>query len=335
MRRRRGEWPRPTSTVAARCWEGGPACLPVTPRFLPARRTSGSHCAGILCSGSCFGWCTPPTTQHFPALWLDPSCQHPSRRLHTSHPTPLVRSPQVGTERQQHLRHRAVAAIEPWLDRFDAVVVGPGLGRNPLILATVADVVRSIRQRGIPIVVDADGLWLINQDLRLVQGEGRPAGWVAGSVGWCGWLCFHRLIAFQVHGARRAHEAVGWWMVQMGSAPQPPASAGRPAGARQAGAGRSRAERFAKTPSQGPVLLPACLPTCLPACLPAPRHATAGTVGLTLSPPPSPRAHLMQATATPSSLPTWWSSSGWLTSWGSTPAATQRCRRWQEGWGAP
>lgn len=34
----------------------------------------------------------------------------------------------------------AVAAIEPWLDRFDAVLVGPGLGRDPLILFTVAEV---------------------------------------------------------------------------------------------------------------------------------------------------------------------------------------------------
>ena len=42
--------------------------------------------------------------------------------------------------REQRARAAAVAAIEPWLDRFDAVVVGPGLGRDPLTLATVAEV---------------------------------------------------------------------------------------------------------------------------------------------------------------------------------------------------
>ncbi len=36
--------------------------------------------------------------------------------------------------------HEAAAAIEPWLDRFDAVLIGPGLGRDPLTLATVAEV---------------------------------------------------------------------------------------------------------------------------------------------------------------------------------------------------
>ncbi|EFN55939.1 hypothetical protein CHLNCDRAFT_57702 [Chlorella variabilis] len=64
----------------------------------------------------------------------------------------------------------AVAAIEPWLDRFDAVLVGPGLGRDPLILFTVAEVMRAVRRRGVPMVVDADGLWLVNQDPSLVAG---------------------------------------------------------------------------------------------------------------------------------------------------------------------
>ena len=116
-------------------------------------------------------------------------------------------------------RQRAVAAIKPWLDRFDAVVVGPGLGRDPLILDTVAEVgegawhrgsacgrgahtvpvwpgsgqwagamrsanasalswplascpqvMHAVRRRSLPMVVDADGLWLVNQQPGLVQG---------------------------------------------------------------------------------------------------------------------------------------------------------------------
>lgn len=68
----------------------------------------------------------------------------------------------------------AAAAIEPWLDRFDAVVIGPGLGREPAVLGAVAEVMRAVRARAIPMVVDADGLWLVNQDTSLVQGEGMP-----------------------------------------------------------------------------------------------------------------------------------------------------------------
>ncbi|KAL4451921.1 hypothetical protein ABPG75_007583 [Micractinium tetrahymenae] len=74
-------------------------------------------------------------------------------------------------ERQrQQKKEEAVAAVDAWLDRFDAVLVGPGLGRDPLTLATVAEVMRGVRRRSLPMVVDADGLWLVNQDPSLVQG---------------------------------------------------------------------------------------------------------------------------------------------------------------------
>lgn len=125
-------------------------------------------------------------------------------------------------------RDEAAAAVEPWLGRFDAVLVGPGLGRDPLVLATVAQVrvdvvvkgrwgrvwpaalhlsqhtrptarrehrvaaapshcplaikptprallhllqvMREVRHLGLPMVVDADGLWLVNQEPSLVAG---------------------------------------------------------------------------------------------------------------------------------------------------------------------
>lgn len=67
------------------------------------------------------------------------------------------------------VRH-AVDAVGQWLDRFDALVVGPGLGRDPLMLDTVADILFEARHRNIPLVIDADGLWLINQRLDLITG---------------------------------------------------------------------------------------------------------------------------------------------------------------------
>ncbi|KAL4420236.1 hypothetical protein ABPG77_011060 [Micractinium sp. CCAP 211/92] len=77
---------------------------------------------------------------------------------------------QQDEERAQKRREEAVAAVDAWLDRFDAVLVGPGLGRDPLTLATVAEIMRGVRRRSLPMVVDADGLWLVNQDPSLVQG---------------------------------------------------------------------------------------------------------------------------------------------------------------------
>lgn len=70
--------------------------------------------------------------------------------------------------RHSRLQH-AVDAVRQWLDRFDALVVGPGLGRDPLMLDTVADILYEARERNIPLVIDADGLWLINQRLDLIK----------------------------------------------------------------------------------------------------------------------------------------------------------------------
>ena len=64
----------------------------------------------------------------------------------------------------------SVTAITTWLDRFDALVVGPGLGRDPLVLHTVHEILQIARHRNIPLIIDADGLWIVNQHLDLIQG---------------------------------------------------------------------------------------------------------------------------------------------------------------------
>lgn len=76
----------------------------------------------------------------------------------------------VSTLEQELQRDRAMDAINAWLDRFDVVVVGPGLGRDKVVLSCVAEVMGSCKARGIPLVVDADGLWLVTQDPQAIQG---------------------------------------------------------------------------------------------------------------------------------------------------------------------
>lgn len=148
----------------------------------------------------------------------------------TSLPGPtLCCCPQLSEAQAAAAQRRAVQAIEPWLDRFDAVVIGPGLGRDPVILSTVAEVgepggcmlrqagsgsrkpcaaaarrraciplsslqlplperlpmdapqvMRAVRRRALPMVVDADGLWLVNQDPSLVAGAPR---WLYSAAG--------------------------------------------------------------------------------------------------------------------------------------------------------
>ncbi|KAM9347374.1 ATP-dependent (S)-NAD(P)H-hydrate dehydratase [Symphorus nematophorus] len=64
----------------------------------------------------------------------------------------------------------AVEEIEKWLPRLHGLVVGPGLGREDLLLKTAKEVIEKTKARDIPIVIDADGLWLVTQQPSVIQG---------------------------------------------------------------------------------------------------------------------------------------------------------------------
>ncbi|KAK1749325.1 H-hydrate dehydratase [Echria macrotheca] len=68
---------------------------------------------------------------------------------------------------------RIAARIIAMLDRLHVLVVGPGLGRDPLMQDTCARVIRAARDRGIPMVLDADALLLVIKDPDLVRGYGQ------------------------------------------------------------------------------------------------------------------------------------------------------------------
>ena len=71
------------------------------------------------------------------------------------------------------LDESAAKEVLDGLDRFRALVVGPGLGRAP---ATVAAVRRLVAGAPVPLVLDADGLNALDGDLDLLAG--RPAATV-------------------------------------------------------------------------------------------------------------------------------------------------------------
>ncbi|XP_023608234.1 ATP-dependent (S)-NAD(P)H-hydrate dehydratase isoform X3 [Myotis lucifugus] len=64
----------------------------------------------------------------------------------------------------------AVHEVEKWLPRLHALVVGPGLGREDALLENVKGILEASKARAIPVVIDADGLWLIAQQPTLIQG---------------------------------------------------------------------------------------------------------------------------------------------------------------------
>jgi len=69
----------------------------------------------------------------------------------------------------------AMEKIEPWLDRMSAVVVGPGLGRDPTMCETAKRIIAAACEKDIPLVIDADGIRLVmeDEDVSLVGNNGR------------------------------------------------------------------------------------------------------------------------------------------------------------------
>jgi len=56
------------------------------------------------------------------------------------------------------------------LDRLHVVVIGPGLGRDPVMQETCARVITEAKKRGVSFVLDADGLYLAQTRPELVHG---------------------------------------------------------------------------------------------------------------------------------------------------------------------
>jgi len=64
----------------------------------------------------------------------------------------------------------SVSDIEPWLPRFDSLVVGPGLGSDPAIEEAALTLMTRARELGIALLLDADALKLVSRDPGSVRG---------------------------------------------------------------------------------------------------------------------------------------------------------------------
>lgn len=63
----------------------------------------------------------------------------------------------------------AVTEISQWLERLHAVVIGPGLGRQKETFHVVTELIEVIREKRIPLLIDADGLFLITEKIFLLK----------------------------------------------------------------------------------------------------------------------------------------------------------------------
>ncbi|KAK6117241.1 hypothetical protein DH2020_049006 [Rehmannia glutinosa] len=82
----------------------------------------------------------------------------------------LEESYSVRDEDKKSISAKVIEEVDKWMERFDCLVIGPGLGRDPFLLDCVSDIMKHARQSNVPVVIDGDGLFLVTNCLELVSG---------------------------------------------------------------------------------------------------------------------------------------------------------------------
>ena len=151
------------------CLRNCPPQVPHPPNFFPSPCSHPSH--GIqpptnLPSSQSHVICTPTAAtvikSYSPNLMV-----HPLMRSSPASPSAPVTS---GGHTDDTDASKIAGRIIPMLDRLHVLVIGPGLGRDPLMQDTCALVIRAARERGMPLVLDADALQIVQRDPGLVKG---------------------------------------------------------------------------------------------------------------------------------------------------------------------
>ncbi|TVU25814.1 hypothetical protein EJB05_28324 [Eragrostis curvula] len=83
----------------------------------------------------------------------------------------LEESYSVRDDERVSVSSKILTEVAKWMERFDCIVVGPGLGRDSFLLDCVGNIMKHARQANIPTVVDGDGLFLVTNNPGLVEGN--------------------------------------------------------------------------------------------------------------------------------------------------------------------
>ncbi|KAF8077477.1 hypothetical protein N665_1034s0016 [Sinapis alba] len=72
-------------------------------------------------------------------------------------------------EERRQVQEKVVGEVDKWMERFDCLVIGPGLGRDPFLLECVSEIMLLAKRFSVPFVVDGDGLFLVTNSIDLVN----------------------------------------------------------------------------------------------------------------------------------------------------------------------
>uniref|UniRef100_A0A0D3B1X2 ATP-dependent (S)-NAD(P)H-hydrate dehydratase n=1 Tax=Brassica oleracea var. oleracea TaxID=109376 RepID=A0A0D3B1X2_BRAOL len=76
---------------------------------------------------------------------------------------------QFTEEEKRKVQDKVIGEVDKWMERFDCLVIGPGLGRDPFLLECVSKIMLLAKKFNVPFVVDGDGLFLVTNSIDLVK----------------------------------------------------------------------------------------------------------------------------------------------------------------------
>jgi len=75
--------------------------------------------------------------------------------------------------REDHSTEKVEPELKSLLSRLHVLVIGPGLGREPYMMSFAKLALNLAKSQGMFVVLDADALWMVGQDIALIKGYRR------------------------------------------------------------------------------------------------------------------------------------------------------------------
>lgn len=119
-----------------------------------------------------------PIKSYSPELMVTPFYEEETVRAAEAATSAFIASSRTCSENDEFTPSTAlvqgiVNKVASFFPRLHALVIGPGLGRNPIVLRVVSALITLARQASLPLVIDADGLYLVAQNVSIIRGYSR------------------------------------------------------------------------------------------------------------------------------------------------------------------
>ncbi len=143
------------------------APIPPTPPHLPPppqqKGMSSLKVGGDLCYVFTAEEAAGPIKGYSPELMVTPVYSATSLGIGSSSSSSKATTATTPKAKEEVVRHM-VHQVTSFFPKLHVLVVGPGLGRDPFVLEATKRILLEAKKKALPLVIDADGLWLVAQE---------------------------------------------------------------------------------------------------------------------------------------------------------------------------